>query len=168
MPTRKSHGAEDAFPGHSRTCDALLEYTFDERFKPGGEEDELNYASLLLPVFEFSAMDIHFSVTCDGQLAYGVEVALEQFDRSVLLSGDEAAKTRLCPGQDTFAAFACILASYFSSFFCLMMKISLARFRVLSIFRINFFSSFSSMAMRFDSRFASRFTILRALFILSN
>ena len=98
---------EDAFPGHSRTCDALLEYTFDERFKPGGEEDELNYASLLLPVFEFSAMDIHFSVTCDGQLAYGVEVALEQFDRSVLLSGDEAAKTRLCPGQDTFAALAC-------------------------------------------------------------
>jgi hypothetical protein len=97
-------GTDESFPGHSRTCDSWLEYTFDSLYLPGteGTEDEqFNVASLMLPIFEFTSMDIHFSVTCDDQLAYSVEVVMEQFDRAALLSGDVVARSRLCPGQNS-------------------------------------------------------------------
>lgn len=96
-------GTDEKFPGHSRTCDSWLEYTFDSLYLPGTEgtdDEQYNVATLMMPVFEFTSMDLHFSVTCDAQFAYSVEVSMEQFDRAALLSGDIVTRSRLCPGQD--------------------------------------------------------------------
>ncbi len=103
-------GTDEKFPGHSRTCDVWLEYTFDSTYLPGTEgtvDQQFNVAVLMLPVFEFTSMDLHFSVTCDAELAFGVEISMEQFDRAALLSGDVVTRSRLCPGQDSASIPPC-------------------------------------------------------------
>jgi hypothetical protein len=86
----------DPFPGHTRTYDVWLEHTFEDAT---GSDSVIHYASVELPIFSFSPLKVHFSVTCDESVAYVTSVTLTQFDRSSMITTDTLSPYRPCPGE---------------------------------------------------------------------
>ena len=87
---------DDPFPGHTRTYQVWREFTFTDVYTDDGE---VIFASIELPIFTFSPLIMHFSVTCDVALPITSSITITQFDRGELISKDPKALQRACPGE---------------------------------------------------------------------